>query len=150
MKIKYSLKLFKKTKNNKKKILIGNLILKKKIINVYIIKRNFLKKIFDNNFLIVYFLKKKYFTNIKHVKIKFFNNDIDFFVLEELKEKFSIKYFNSKKKISKKIIFINRINKLPRKVNLISFYKKKIIKDCDFNFKNFLISKKKLFFYVKI
>ncbi|XZR53046.1 MAG: hypothetical protein ACM3Q5_00260 [Candidatus Carsonella ruddii] len=147
MKIKFNLKLFKKTKKNNNKILIGNLILEKKIINVYIIKKNFLKKIFNNNFLIIIFLKKKYFTFIKHVKFKFINNEIDFFVLEEIKKFCLIKYFNDKKKILKKIIFINKEknNILPRKINLNVIFNKKILKDCDFNFKNFLIKKKKLF-----
>ncbi|MGP4128111.1 MAG: hypothetical protein ACTXNS_00250 [Candidatus Carsonella ruddii] len=148
MKFKYSLKLFKKTKYNNKKFLIGNLILEKKNINVYIIKKNFLKKILNNNFLIIIFLKKKYFTYIKHIKFKFIKNEIDFFVLEEIQKFFLIKYFNNKKKIFKKITFINNIenNVFPRKVNLNVIFNKKILKDCDFNFKNFLIKKKKLFF----
>ncbi|WMC19309.1 MAG: hypothetical protein NVS84_00255 [Candidatus Carsonella ruddii] len=145
MKLKYNLKLFKKTKKNNKKILIGNLILKKKIINVYVIKKNFFKKIFKNNFLIVIYFKKKYITYIKHIKFKFINNEIDFFVLEEIQKFFLIKYFNDKKKIIKKITFINKNNIFPRKINLNVVFNKKILKDCDFNFKNFLIEKKKIF-----
>ncbi|XZR52635.1 MAG: hypothetical protein ACM3Q7_00250 [Candidatus Carsonella ruddii] len=146
MKTKYNLKLFEKKKTINKKILIGSLILNKKNINVYIIKKNFLKKIFSNNFLIITIFKKKYFTYIKQIKFKFINNEIDFFVLEEMKKNFLIKYFNNKKKINKKIIFINNKNILPRHVNLNIVYNKKILKDCDFNLKNFLIKKKKLFF----
>ncbi|WGS66715.1 hypothetical protein MEJ65_00260 [Candidatus Carsonella ruddii] len=148
MKLKYNLKIFKKTKKNNNKILIGSLILKKKIINVYIIKKNFLKKIFHNNFLIIIFSKKKYFTYIKHIKFRFVNNEIDFFVLEEIQNYFFIKYFNDKRKIFKKIIFKNNKtnNIFPRKINLNVIFNKKILKDCDFNLKNFLIKKKKLFF----
>ncbi|WMC19908.1 MAG: hypothetical protein NVS86_00255 [Candidatus Carsonella ruddii] len=148
MKLKYSLRIFKKNKNNKK-ILIGNLILNKININVYVIKKNFLKKIFKNNFLIIIFLKKKYFTYIKHVKFKFINNEIDYFVLEEIKNFFLIKYCNNKKKLCEKITFNfidNNKNIFPRNVNLNVIYNKKILKDCDFNLKKFLIKKKKLFF----
>ncbi|WMC20505.1 MAG: hypothetical protein PNH44_00260 [Candidatus Carsonella ruddii] len=148
MKLKYNLKIFKKSKYNKK-ILFGVLILNKININVYIIKKNFLKKIFKNNFLIIIFLKKKYFTYIKHVKFKFINNEIDYFILEEIQKNFLIKYCNNKKKICEKITFnIFNNNKIifPRNVNLNVIYNKKILKDCDFNLKNFLIKKKKLFF----
>ncbi|AFP83899.1 hypothetical protein [Candidatus Carsonella ruddii] len=144
MKFKFKIKLYKNIKKNKK-TLLGDLILNNNIINIYIIKKNFLKKIFKNNFIIIYFLKKKYFTYIKHVKYKFINNEIEYFILEEIKNCFFIKYENCKKKINDKIKFINK-GKFPRKIILNSIYKKKILKDIDFNLKLFLIKKIKLFF----
>ncbi|AFP84086.1 putative ribosomal protein L25 [Candidatus Carsonella ruddii HT isolate Thao2000] len=145
MKFKFKLKLYKKNVYNNEKIIFGDFILKKNIYNIYIIKKNFLKKIFKNNFLIVVYLNKKYFTYVKHVKYKHINNIIEYFILEEIKDIFYIKYENLKKKINNKIEFLNK-KKFPRKIILNSIFKKKILKDNDFNFKLFLIKKKKLFF----
>ncbi|WP_433927766.1 hypothetical protein [Candidatus Carsonella ruddii] len=145
MKFKYKIKIFNKIKKNNQKILNGDFIIKNNIYNIYIINNNYIKKILKNNFLIILFLGKKYFTFIKFVKYSKINNKIEYFIIEQLKKKFSIYYKNNKKKIIKKILFKNN-NLYPRSINLNIFFKKKLLSENNFHFFSFLNNKRKLFF----
>ncbi|MFI4883900.1 MAG: hypothetical protein ACH6QK_00790 [Candidatus Carsonella ruddii] len=129
MKFKYKIKIYKKNFKKNLKVIYGDLMLNNKIYNIYLLKNNFLKKIFKNNFLIIFYLKKKYFTYFKNVSFSKIKNKIDYFTLEIIKKKIRlIIYINNIK--NKKIDFINN-NFLPRKINLIIINFKKI------NYKNF-------------
>lgn len=146
MKFKYKLKLFIRNNNNLK-TLKGTFINENKYIQVYVPINVMYNKIFKNNFLIVKFINKKYFVFIKFVKISYINNKIEYFIIENIKKKMQISYNCSGIQIQKKITFYNNNNIFPRFVNLFIIYKKKIIKENDFFFKNFRISNKKLFFF---
>ncbi|BCG49265.1 hypothetical protein [Candidatus Carsonella ruddii] len=146
MKFKYKIKLFARNNNNLK-TLKGTFINENKYIQVYVPINVMYKKIFENNFLIVKFMNKKYFVFIKFIKISYINNKIEYFIIENIKKEIQISYNCSGIRIQKKITFYNNRNIFPRSVNLFIVHKKKIIKENDFFFKNFRISNKKLFFF---
>ncbi|MFI4870102.1 MAG: hypothetical protein ACH6QM_00545 [Candidatus Carsonella ruddii] len=129
MKFKYKIKIYKKNFKKNLKVIFGDLILNNKIHNIYLLKNIFLKKIFKNNFITVFYFRKKYYTYIKNISFSKIKNKVEYFILEIIKKKIkSIIYINNIK--NKKIYFINN-NFLPRKINLIFTNLKKI------NYKNF-------------
>ncbi|MFI4913489.1 MAG: hypothetical protein ACH6QR_00590 [Candidatus Carsonella ruddii] len=129
MKFKYKIKIYKKNFKKNLKVIFGDLILNKKVYNIYLLKNNCLNIFFKNNFITIFYLKKKYFTYFKNISFSKIKNKIDYFVLEIVKKKINITiYINNIK--NKKIYFINN-NFLPRKINLIFLNLKKI------NYKNF-------------
>lgn len=145
MKFKYKIKVYKKNIKKNNNVIFGDLILNNKIENIYIMKNNLINKIFKNNFLIIKFLKKKYFTFIKIIKYSPINNKIEYFIIEQLKEKFNFNYFNINNKLCKKIIFLNN-NFYPRKIHLLSLIKKKILTEKNFCLYNFKTKNNKLFY----
>ncbi|MGK2912689.1 MAG: hypothetical protein ACSLEI_00220 [Candidatus Carsonella ruddii] len=129
MSFKYKIKIYKKNFKKKKKIVFGDLILNNKIYNIYLLKNNFLNKFVKNNFITIFYLKKKYFTYFKNISFSKIKNKIDYFILEIIKKKIKLViYINNIK--NKKINFINN-NFFPRKINLTFLNLKKI------NYKNF-------------
>ncbi|MFI4878684.1 MAG: hypothetical protein ACH6QP_00260 [Candidatus Carsonella ruddii] len=143
MKFKYKIKIYKKNFKKNLKIIYGDLILNNKIHNVYLLKNNFLNKFFKNNFIIIFYLTKKYFTYFKNISFSKIKNKINYFTLEIIKKKLKLTIFINNIK-NRKINFINN-NFLPRKINLIFLNLKKI------NYKNFnfYFYNKKIDFFLK-